>query len=76
MLFEALVPEMKKLVICVFAVKHTAVTQCQTMRVTAPHLTTQCLFLFYFLWPYYNKYFINYLQIKSSLVLIINYSII
>ena len=34
MLFEALVPEMKKLVICVFAVKHTAVTQCQTMRVT------------------------------------------
>ena len=34
MLFEVLVPEMKKLVICVFVVKHTDVTQCQTMRVT------------------------------------------
>ena len=31
-MFEVLVPEMKKLVICVFAVKHTDVTQ--TMRVT------------------------------------------
>ena len=27
MLFEVLVPEMKKLVICVFAVKHTDVTK-------------------------------------------------
>ena len=34
MLFEVLVPEMKKLVICVFAVKHTDVTQCQRMRAT------------------------------------------
>ena len=34
MIFDVLVPEMKKLVICVFAVKHTDVTQCQTMRVT------------------------------------------
>ena len=36
-------------------------------------LTTQC-FLFYFHWCYYNKYFVRYLQIKSSLVLITNYS--
>ena len=28
------IPEMKKLVNCVFAVKHTDVTQCQRMRVT------------------------------------------
>ena len=34
MLFEVLVPEMKKLVICAFAVKHTDVTKCQTMHVT------------------------------------------
>ena len=32
--------------------------------------------LFYFHWSYYNKYFVRYLQIKSSLVLITNYSII
>ena len=62
MMFDVLVPEMKRLVICVFAVKHTDVTKCQTMRATVkktPHLTTQCLVWFYFLWPYYNKYFIN-----------------
>ena len=34
------------------------------------------VFALFFFWSYYNKYFINYLQIKSSLVLIINYSII
>ena len=29
MIFDVLVPETKKLVICVFAVEHTDVTQCQ-----------------------------------------------
>ena len=29
MIFDVLVPEIKKLVICVFAVEHTDVTQCQ-----------------------------------------------
>ena len=42
-------------------------------------LTTQCflllLFYFYFYWYYYNKYFVRYLQIKSSLVPITNYFI-
>ena len=33
MMLEVLKPEMKKLVICVFVVKHTDVTQC-AMRVT------------------------------------------
>ena len=32
--------------------------------------------LFYFHWSYYKKYFVRYLQIKSSLVLITNYSIV
>ena len=41
-------------------------------------LTTLSVFfcLFYFHWSYYNKYFVRYLQIKSSLVLITNYSIV
>ena len=34
MLLEVLIPEMKTLVICVFAVKHTDVTKWQTMRVS------------------------------------------
>ena len=38
-------------------------------------ITTQS-FLFYFHCRYYNKYLIIFLQIKSSLVFIINYSII
>ena len=42
-------------------------------------LTTQFFFwfvLFSFIWSYYSKYFVRYLQIKSSLVLITNYSIV
>ena len=39
-------------------------------------LTTRCFCLFYFDWSYYNRYIVRYLQIKSSLVLIANYSII
>ena len=34
MIFDVLVPEIKKLVICVFAVEHTDGTQCQWARVT------------------------------------------
>ena len=38
------------------------------------HSQLSVLFLFYFFCRYYNKYFVISLQIKSSLVLIINYS--
>ena len=61
-------------VICVFAMGHTDVTQCQSMSVIDTTLTTQFSFLFYCHRSYYNKYFVRYLQIKSSLVLITNYS--
>ena len=39
-------------------------------------LTTQRIFLVYFNWSYYNKYFVRYLQIKLSLVPITNYFIV
>ena len=55
---------------------------CDTMSVSVRNcvkdttLTTLFFIMFYFHWFYYNKYFVRYLQNKSSLVLLTNYSII
>ena len=52
---------------------------CDTMSVSARNyvrdttFTTLFFIFFYFHWSYYNKYFVRYLQIKSSLVLLTNY---
>ena len=65
MIVDVLVPEIKRLVICArtLALKdHT-------------HNSVFLSLLFYFYWRYYNKWFVRYLKIKSSLVLITNYSI-
>ena len=67
-----------KLVICVFAVGHNDVTHSQCAQLSKRHHTHNSVFfgLLYFRWSYYKKYFVRYLQIKSSLVLTTKYSII
>ena len=70
----------EELVICVFAVKRSDVTMPVNARncLKDTTLTTHAVFfgLLYFHLSDYNKYFVRYLQIKSSLVLITNYSIV
>ena len=64
-----------KLVTCVFAVEHDDVTHSQCAQLCKRHHThNSVFFLFHFHWPYYNKYFVRYLQIKSLLVITTKYS--
>ena len=65
---------MKKVVICVFTVEHADMTLNVNARssVKRHHTINSAFFcLFYFYQGHYNKYFLRYLQIKSSLVLIV-----